>query len=80
MNIQVIKQLAETVELDILAQCEEALLEDEPLPMDIQGQDAAERLTNVMAAIWIKKDMQKSGSDLRTALRNYTQKVRKSIS
>ena len=45
----------------------------------IAGEDEGEQLTHVLAAIYIKEHMEEHGSDLKTALREYTLKVRNSI-
>jgi hypothetical protein len=46
----------------------------------VEGKDEGEKLTHILATIHILEDMEKSGCDHRTALRNYTQRVRNSIS
>ncbi|MBX7180866.1 MAG: hypothetical protein K1X82_02045 [Bacteroidia bacterium] len=80
MQIAEIKRLVEVYSLAELALAEEAILEERKPEIEINGDDEGEMLTHVMAASWIKADMEKNGSDIRTSLRNYTQKVRKSIS
>ena len=80
MQVAEIKRLVETYSLAQLNQAEEAILEEQKPEVEILGKDEGEMLTHVMAAAWIKKDMEKSGNDLRASLRNYTQKVRSSIS
>jgi hypothetical protein len=80
MKIAVIKQLAEThVTAELLA-AEEAILNEQAPAIPVEGKDEGERLTHVLAAIEIHNDMLKNGLDFRTALRNYTQRVRNSIS
>ena len=79
MQIAVIKQLAEThVTAELLA-AEEAILNEQKPAIPIEGKDEGEQLTHVLAAIEIHNDMLKNGIDFRTALRNYTQRVRNSI-
>lgn len=80
MKIPVIKQLVETYSLPELEEAESDIMEERPVALKDAGDDAGDQLTNIMAAIWIKKEIQESGSDLKTALRAYTQKVRDSIS
>ncbi len=46
----------------------------------IEGKDEGEQLTHVLAAIFILEHMAENGVDLKTALREYTLKVRNSIS
>ena len=80
MKIPAIKKLVETQELEALKAAEEAILEEETPKIEIAGDDEGEQLTHVIAAIWILEDMEKNGSEFKTALRTYTQKVRNSIS
>ena len=80
MQISEIKRLAETYSLEQLSKAEEAIIEEQKPEIEIHGEDEGEMLTHIMAATWIKTDMIKNGTDVRTSLRNYTQKVRKSIS
>jgi hypothetical protein len=79
MKIPVIKKLVEEVDLSLLKQSEEAILEEQKPPVEIEGKDEGEQLTHVMAAIWIKEEMQKNKSEFQVALRAYTARVRKSI-
>jgi len=80
MKIPLIKQLIGKYSISQLEEAESAILEERVLEVDNAGDDAGDQLTNVMAAIWIKKEIEEKGSDLKMALRAYTQKVRDSIS
>jgi hypothetical protein len=80
MKIPAIKKLVETTTLELLEATETAILEGAQPPMEVEGADEGEQLTHVMAAIWVLLEMKKSGADFRTAMRQYTDKVRKSIS
>lgn len=80
MKIPVIKNLVSQFSLEELQAAEEALLEEREPAIKIEGEDEGEQLTHAMAAIWILNDMNHNGHDLKTALRNYTVKVRDSIS
>lgn len=80
MKIPVIKKLVATYSIDELARAEEALLEEQPLKIEIEGDDEGEQLTHVLAAKEILQGMKESGVDLNKALRNYSQRVRNSIS
>ena len=80
MQIAIIKQLAETHPLAELLAAEEAILNEQTPAIPVEGKDEGEQLTHVLAAIEIHNDMLKNGVDFRTALRNYTQRVRNSIS
>lgn len=80
MKMPVIKKLVETADAETLAKAEDALIEGEALPIEVEGEDEGEQLTHIIAARWILDEMKKSGADFRTAMRAYTQKVRDSIS
>ena len=79
MKIPVIKKLAEEHNLEELQAAEEALYNEEVPAIEVKGDDEGEQLTHVLAALYIKEHMAEQGSDLKTALRAYTVKVRKSI-
>ena len=55
-------------------------MEGEPLGIEVGGADEGEQLTHIMAAMEVLKDVQENGSDPKEALRNYTKRVRESIS
>jgi hypothetical protein len=80
MQIPVIRKLVEQASIEDLTKAEEALLEELVPPIDIEGKDEGEKLTHVLAAIWIKTEMLKNDYDFKTGIRNYSQRVRKSIS
>ena len=80
MKIPVIKKLAEAYSLADLRAAEEALYNEETPAIEIIGDDEGEQLTHIIAAIFIKEHMAEYDSDLKTALREYTLKVRNSIS
>jgi len=80
MQIPVIKTLVENYSIDQLTEAENLLLEEEPLPFEIEGADDGEKLTHIMAAVWILERMESQVIPFAKALREYTQKVRTSIS
>ncbi|MFT5055460.1 MAG: hypothetical protein ACI80H_000157 [Pseudoalteromonas distincta] len=80
MKIPVIKKLTEAYSLADLRAAEEALYNEETPAIEIIGDDEGEQLTHIIAAIFIKEHMAEYDSDLKTALREYTLKVRNSIS
>ncbi|MFD2784924.1 DUF6952 family protein [Hymenobacter rubripertinctus] len=80
MKMPVIRHLVETQTLDALVAAEEALLEEQTPAFEVEGEDEGEQLTHVFAAIFILHHMQDHQSDFKTALREYTKKVRVSIS
>ena len=79
MQVAIIKQLAETHTTAELLAAEEAFLNEQTPVISVEGKDEGEKLTHVLAAIEIHNDMAKSNTDFRTALRNYTLRVRSSI-
>lgn len=79
MKVPVIKKLAETYSLEELQNAEKAIYDEQQPSIEVEGEDEGEQLTHIIAAIWIKNDMAENGSELKNSLRNYTQKVRKSI-
>lgn len=79
MQLPVIKILAETYTIQQLRDAENALYEEQKPAINIEGKDEGEQLTHVLAAISILEDVEK-GTELRMAIRNYTQRVRNSIS
>ncbi|WP_205501238.1 DUF6952 family protein [Rufibacter psychrotolerans] len=80
MKIPAIKKLVETQTIERLREAEEQLINEETPAFEIDGEDEGEKLTHVFGAIWILNHMQDHGSDFKTALREFTQKVRVSIS
>lgn len=80
MKLPVIKAIVERYSLAELAAAEEALLNEEAPAITIEGDDEGEQLTHVMAAIFIKERMEEAGVPYPTALREYTARVRTSIS
>ncbi|CAN5160967.1 hypothetical protein BH23BAC1_BH23BAC1_27950 [soil metagenome] len=79
MKILAIKKLVETQPLKDLMAAEYALIEDKPLSFDVEGDDEGEKLTHIIAAIWILERMKIDDIEFKAALREYTQKVRESI-
>lgn len=81
MKIPAIKKIIEAnYTLEMLDDAEMAIINEEQPNIDIEGADDGEQLTHIFAAKWIIEEMQRTGDDFKTSLRNYTQKVRNSIS
>ncbi|GAB4328555.1 MAG: hypothetical protein OHK0038_02420 [Flammeovirgaceae bacterium] len=80
MKIPVIKHLVETFSIEDLKKAENLLSEGEKPHILIEGEDEGEQLTHAYAALWIKTKIESEGTDFKTALREYTNRVRKSIS
>ena len=79
MKISAIKNAVEKFELADLEKAEEALMNEQQPEIDVDGEDEGEILTHIIAAKEIKKEIA-GGVDTKQAIRNYTQRVRKSIS
>ncbi len=79
MKIPVIKKLVETQTIEQLQAAEHAIINEQVLPIEIEGRDEGEQLAHAIAAIWILERMKEANLDFKTALREYTQKVRESI-
>lgn len=80
MKITAIKQLVENYTLKDLMEAEAALLEEQETVMEIEGDDEGEKLTHIFAAIWILNKIKDDKVEFKVALREYTKKVRESIS
>lgn len=79
MKIASIKNLVNQYTLPELQEAEECFYEEtRTLNIEIEGEDEGEKLTHVLAAIEIKEDMAQ-GAQLNEAIRNFSQRVRKSI-
>lgn len=78
MHLPTIKQLCAEHSFDALAAAEDALMNEQPLPFAVPGQDEGEQLTHLSGALWVLQRV-KDGADMSTALREFTQRVRGSI-
>ena len=79
MKVPVIKKMVDQFSMEELTAAEEAFLNEQKPEIDIVGEDEGEQLTHVLAAIEIKRDMEKNSVSSRDALRNYSVRVRNSI-
>lgn len=80
MKIPAIKNLVEKHTYQELIKAENDLIEGIELQIEVDGQDEGEQLTHIIAAAWILEEMKNKGHDFKEALREYTNKVRESIS
>jgi uncharacterized protein (DUF2267 family) len=80
MKVNVIKKLAEELDLETIQKLTQQLEEGESLTHEVEGDDEGEQLTHLLGAAWIREQMQQNGTDLKTELRNFTSRVRNSIS
>ncbi len=80
MKVPVIRKIVEQYSIQQLRAAEEALLDERKPEIEVEGEDEGEQLTHVIAAITILSDVEQHGVDLRTAMKQYFERVRKSIS
>ncbi len=80
MKIPVIKKIVDKYTLEELVAAEAAILEEQTPAIEIEGDDEGEKLTHVLAAVWVKGEMDTNGTEAMTAIRAYAQRVRNSIS
>ncbi len=80
MKIPVIKALIEKYSKEELIQAEADIAEEKTPSIEIVGDDEGEQLTHAYAAIQIIEAMESNDLDFKTALREYTSRVRNSIS
>jgi hypothetical protein len=79
MQIPIIKKLVEQYSLAQLQSAEEAMMEEQKPAIEVDGKDEGGCLTHVLASIYIKEKMEQ-GTAFNQALRDFSQRVRKSIS
>lgn len=80
MKIPAIKKLVENYSLPQLQEAENLMMEEQTPSIEVEGDDEGECLTHVLASIYIKEKMEKEGTPFNQALRDFSQRVRKSIS
>ena len=80
MKIPAIKKLVENYSLPQLQEAENAILEEQTLAIEVEGDDEGERLTHILASIYIKDRMEHHATPFNQALRDFSQRVRNSIS
>jgi len=80
MKINAIKDFVENYSVKEIISLAGQLENGEPLSHPVQGDDEGEQLTHLLGAAWIKEQMELNNSDFRTELRNFSSRVRDSIS
>lgn len=79
MNIMAIKRLVETTTPDDLLLAESNLRNGRLPAIFIEGEEAGDQLTHVLAAQIIQEEIITKGVDITTAIRNFSKRVRNSI-
>ncbi|MES2381842.1 MAG: hypothetical protein V4538_12425 [Bacteroidota bacterium] len=80
MKLPAIKQLVENYTLDQLQLAEENMMEERPAGIEVDGDDEGEQLTHILGAIDVLERVRIENKDKSTALREFFQRVRNSIS
>jgi hypothetical protein len=80
MKLPVIKHLVESYSIEELQLAEQNLLDEKPLNIKVEGEDEGEQLTHILGAIDVLDRVQLDNKDKSTALREFFQRVRNSIS
>ncbi len=80
MKIPAIKKLVENYSIAQLQSAEAAILDEQKPSIDIEGDDEGEQLTHILASIYIKDKMENHATPFNQALRDFSQRVRNSIS
>lgn len=80
MKASAIRKLAKEFDLETLRNAEEYLLDEQDPGIPIEGEDEGDKVTNLNGAIWVKEQMEQNGTELKTEVRNFTERVRNSIS
>jgi hypothetical protein len=79
MKLPVIRKIVKEYSLDELRAAEQALLNEEAIEIEVEGEDEGEQLTHIIGAIEILENIAGGMSD-KDALRAFSQRVRNSIS
>ncbi|MES2514566.1 MAG: hypothetical protein V4580_10500 [Bacteroidota bacterium] len=80
MKVPAIKKLVENYSLVQLQEAENAILEEQKPVIEVDGEDEGEKLTHILASIYIKDKMDHHATPFTQALRDFSQRVRNSIS
>ena len=79
MKIPAVRNLVENVPVKQLREAKRCIVEDKTLSISVEGDDAAEQLAHVFAAIFILEKMQMNAVDFEEALLDYSKNVREKI-
>jgi hypothetical protein len=79
MKLPAIKKLVETYTLEELTKAEIAMENGETLEIEVEGDDEGEQFTHILGAIDILFRVKHEQKDVKTALREFFDRVRNSI-
>jgi hypothetical protein len=80
MQINIVKKTAESYTLPQIEEAIHALENESNLTIEVEGVDEGEILTHLLGAKWILEQMTANNTDLKTEWRNFSGRVRASIS
>lgn len=80
MKLPVIKKLVETYTLEQCELAEQQMLEGIVPEIAVEGDDEGEKLTHILGAIEILKQIKTQNKEPRIAIREFFERVRNSIS
>jgi hypothetical protein len=80
MKLPVIKKLVETYTLEQCEKAEQQMLEGLETEITVEGDDEGEKLTHILGAIEILKQIKVQNMEPRIAIREFFERVRNSIS
>jgi len=79
MKVSEIKRLAENHSQEELQAAAEALENEQPPAIEVNGVDEGEQLTHCLGALDCHQIMEEEGTDMKAAVRKFSQRVRNSI-
>jgi len=75
MDVDIVKKLIETYSVEKLIEAEKDLIYGHPIKIKIEG-DESQKLTHMLAAIWVLEKMKSFNVDFKQALLEYSKQVR----
>ena len=79
MKVDAVRNLVENYTIDQLVEAEKALVNGEDLSFRVVGEDASEKLTYLLAAVYILERLKAGTLEFAEAFRQYTLQVRETF-
>jgi hypothetical protein len=76
MKVHVLRSLVENQTLAALKEAVVALIKDQPLAFEVEGDSLSEKLNNIIAAINILEQMNAVHIEFEKALQDYSKKIK----
>ncbi|MEM6844290.1 MAG: hypothetical protein AAF944_08335 [Bacteroidota bacterium] len=76
MKVDSVRHLVENYTVDQLVEAEKALVNGKELSFEVAGEDAGEKLTNLLAAVYILEQLKSRTLEFSEAFRQYILQVR----